>query len=238
MNSEFVKKMQVSCTNCSLEDICIPRGLSQSEVDSVSQVIKRKKTLQRGEFLYRDGDKFRGLLAIKSGTAKLIADDRQGNEHILNILLPGELLGFDGLYSDRHNCSAIALETMSFCELPANNLEELGQKVPSLMRELFRHTGSKINNDRNMIIINNRPAEERLAAFLISLSDRYSKRGFSSSEFTLPLTRQEIGNHLGLAIETISRMLKQFQNSGLITVNKKQIKIKDIGSLRNIFSPS
>ena len=238
MNTEFVKKIQVSCANCSLEDICIPRGLSHSEVDRVSQVIKRKKTLQRGEFLYRDGDLFRGLLAIKSGTAKLIADDHQGNEHILNILLPGELLGFDGLYSDQHNCSAVALETLSFCELPAKNLEKLCLQVPSLMRELFRHTGSKINNDRNMIIINTRPAEERLAAFLISLSDRFSKRGFSSSEFTLTLTRQEIGNHLGLAIETISRLLKQFKNSGLITVNKKQIKIKNIGSLRNIYSPS
>lgn len=238
MNSEFVKKMQVSCSNCSLEDICIPRGLNHSEVESVSQVIKRKKTLQRGEFIYRDGDLFKGLLAIKSGTAKLIADDQDGNEHVLNILLPGELLGFDGLYNDQHNCSAVALETLSYCELPADNLEELCQQVPSLMRELFRHTGSKINNDRNMIVINNRPAEERLAAFLISLSDRFSKRGFSSSDFTLPLTRQEIGNHLGLALETISRLLKQFQNSGLINVNNKQIKIRDINNLRNLFSQS
>jgi CRP/FNR family transcriptional regulator len=238
VNSKLVKKMQVSCINCSLDSICIPRGLSASEVDSISQVINRKKTLQRGEFLYRDGDKFRGLLAIKSGTAKLIADDHHGNEHILNILLPGELLGFDGLHNDQHNCSAVALETLSFCELPANNLEELCQQVPSLMRELFRHTGSKINDDRNMIVINKRPAEERLAAFLVSLSDRFRKRGFSSSEFTLPLTRQEIGNHLGLALETISRLLKKFQNSGLINVKNKHIKIKDIDSLRNLYGQS
>ena len=87
MNSEFIKKMQVTCTNCSLDEICIPRGLDHSEIDTVSQVIKRKKTLQRGDFIYRDGDPFKGLLAIKSGTAKLVADDLDGNEHILNILL-------------------------------------------------------------------------------------------------------------------------------------------------------
>ncbi|MGR9099024.1 MAG: helix-turn-helix domain-containing protein [Gammaproteobacteria bacterium] len=236
MKNKLYKDIQVSCKNCSLDSICLPRGLTQSEIDSISEVVKRKRTLQRGEYIYREGDRFRGVLAVKSGTAKLVADDFHGNEHILNILLPGELLGFDGLYNNRHNCSAIALETMSFCELPADKLESLCQNVPGLMRELFRHTGEKINDDRDQIVLNSRPAEERLASFLISLSDRLKKRGFSSTEFTLTLTRQEIGNHLSLALETISRLLKQFQNAGLITVDNRRIRIIDLAGLRKLFT--
>ena len=178
------------------------------------------------------------MLAIKSGTAKLVTDDHDGNEHILSILLPGELLGFDGLSNDRYQYSAIALETLSFCELPSKSMDTLFQKVPTLTRELFRHSSEKMNEDKELIVINKRPAEERLAYFLISLSDRLERRGFSAFEFTLSLTRQEIGNHLGLALETVSRLLKRFQQDDLISVKSKHIKINDIPRLRAIFTSS
>ena len=225
----------VNCNNCSLDNICFPRGLSQEEIAHISRVIKPKKTLQKGEYIFREESKFRGVLAIKSGTAKLVTDDHQGNEHILNILLPGELLGFDGLHNDRYRCSAIALDTLSFCELPAQSMNTLFVNVPSLTKELFRHSSEKMNENKDFIILNKRPAEERLAFFLISLSDRYKKRGFSASEFTLSLTRQEIGNHLGLALETVSRLFKKFHQEDLIQVKSKQIKINDIPKLRAIF---
>lgn len=233
-----LKQNKVSCNNCSLDNICFPRGLSIDEIKHISQVIKPKKTLQRKEFIFREGDTFRGVLAIKSGTAKLITDDHHGNEHILNILLPGELLGFDGLSNDKYQCSAIALETLSFCELPAQSMDDLFKNVPTLTRELFRHSGEKIKEDKELIVLNKRPAEERLAYFLISLSDRLKKRGFSATEFTLSLTRQEIGNHLGLALETVSRLLKRFQQDNLINVKTKHITIKDIDRLRAIFTDS
>lgn len=225
---------QVSCANCSLDNICLPRGLSQTEIANISQVIRARKTLQRGDFIYREGDNFRGILAIKSGSAKLVANDNHGNEHILNILLPGELLGFDGLSGAKHGCAAIALETMSFCILPADSMEELFQNVPSLTRELFRHTGEKMIEDKNQLVLSKRPAEERLAYFLISLSERLKRRGFSSSEFKLSLTRQEVGNHLGLALETVSRMLKKFQDDDLISVQNRFIAIKNPTALRKL----
>jgi len=229
-----VSHNQVSCNNCSLDNICLPRGLSQAEIDNISKVIKAKKTLQRGDFIYREGDNFKGILAVKSGSAKLVANDSHGNEHILNILLPGELLGFDGLSNDKHGCAAIALETMTFCILPADSMEQLFQKLPGLTRELFRHSGEKMLEDKNQLVLSKRPAEERLAYFLISLSERLKRRGFSSSEFKLSLTRQEIGNHLGLALETVSRLLKKFQQDGLITVRNRFITIKDINSLKTL----
>ena len=225
---------QVSCTNCSLDNICLPRGLSQAEIDNISKVIKARKTLQRGDFIYREGDNFRGILAIKSGSAKLVANDNHGNEHILNILLPGELLGFDGLSSEKHGCAAIALETMTFCILPADSMDHLFQKLPSLTRELFRHTGEKMLEDKNQLVLSKRPAEERLAYFLISLSDRLKRRGFSASEFKLSLTRQEIGNHLGLALETVSRLLKKFQDEDLIIVKNRFISIKNQVALKQM----
>lgn len=228
---------QVSCSNCSLDRICLPRGLSQTEIDNISKVVKARKTLQRGDFIYREGDNFKGILAIKSGSAKLVANDNHGNEHILNILLPGELLGFDGLANEKHGCAAIALETMTFCILPADSMDALFQNVPSLTRELFRHSGGKMLEDKNQLVLSKRPAEERMAYFLISLSERLKRRGFSSSEFKLSLTRQEIGNHLGLALETVSRLLKKFQDDDLIIVRNRFIQIKNLNSLKKLLQP-
>jgi len=232
-----VSTNQVICGNCSLDNICLPRGLTQAEIDNISKVVKAKKTLQRGDFIYREGDNFKGILAVKSGSAKLIANDSHGNEHILNILLPGELLGFDGLSTQRHGCAAVALETMTFCVLPADSLDQLFQKLPSLTRELFRHSGEKMEEDKNLLVLSKRPAEERLAYFLLSLSERLKRRGFSSSEFKLSLTRQEIGNHLGLALETVSRLLKKFQDEGLIVVQNRFIQITDQALLKNLLQP-
>ncbi|MEY4210415.1 MAG: hypothetical protein RLZ92_795, partial [Pseudomonadota bacterium] len=200
----------------------------------ISQIIKAKKTLQRGEFIYHEGDNFRGILAIKSGSAKLVGADQHGNEHILNILLPGELLGFDGLSNDKHSCAAIALETTSFCLLPAESMDNLFQNIPSLTRELFRHSGEKMLEDKNQLILSKRPAEERLAYFLISLSERLKRRGFSASEFKLSLSRQEIGNHLGLALETVSRLLKKFQEDEMIMVQNRFITITDLSALKKL----
>ena len=228
------KLNQVSCNDCGLDNICLPRGLSHEEIESISQIVKAKKTLQRGEFIYHEGDNFRGILAIKSGSAKLVGADQHGNEHILNILLPGELLGFDGLSTDKHSCAAIALETTSFCLLPADSMDNLFQNIPSLTRELFRHSGEKMLEDKNQLILSKRPAEERLAYFLISLSERLKRRGFSASEFKLSLSRQEIGNHLGLALETVSRLLKKFQEDEMIMVQNRFITITDLSALKKL----
>ncbi len=230
------KDFQISCENCNLDTICLPRGLSEQEVKNLSDVIKNNSVLQQGEYIYRQGDNFKGIVAIKSGTAKLVSNDNHGNEHILNLLLPGELAGFDGLNQSKHSCSAIALEVMNYCELPAEKFDHLCQRVPGIARELFRHSGESINESQNQVITSKQSAEVKLALFLTNLSDRLKKRGFSSLSFNIPLTRQEMGNHLGLTLETVSRMLKHLQNEGLITVQRKHIEINDLKSLQTICS--
>jgi CRP/FNR family transcriptional regulator len=233
---DIQNKLQVTCQNCSLTSLCIPRGLAREDIEHIGRIVSRKKTLQRGEHLYRKGDLFRGIIAIKAGTAKTVTYDGHGNEYITSLLLPGELLGFDALASERHKCSAIALETLSYCELPSDQLDEVCQKVPNLLRELFRHAGARLDEETEQAIVNKQPAEERVAAFLLNLSDRLKNRGFSPVNLKLSLTRQEIGNYLGLALETVSRTLRAFQDAGLIVVHHKQVRINDLEGLRSICS--
>ena len=232
--SDIKAKLQVTCQNCSLTNLCIPRGLSPEDIERISRIVRRRKTLQRGEHLYHKGDQFRGIIAIKAGTAKTVTYDGRGNDYITGVLLPGELLGFDALASDRHKCSAVALETLSYCELPADQLDELCAKVPNLLRELFRHASARLDEETEQAIVNKQPAEERVAAFLLDLSERLEKRGFSPLDFRLTLTRQEIGNYLGLALETISRTLRAFQDAGIIEVQHKRVSIKNLKTLRSL----
>ncbi|MDD5036805.1 MAG: helix-turn-helix domain-containing protein [Methylococcaceae bacterium] len=230
---EIKTKLQVTCRNCSLSDLCIPRGLSQEDINRIAHIVGRRKTLHKGDYLYRKGDKFRGIMAIKAGTAKLLTSDLHGNEFLTGYLLPGELLGFDALADDQHSFSAVALETLNYCELPADQLDNLCREVPNLLRELFRHVGETLASETDVNVLTRRPADERVAGFLLNLSDRLSRRGFSAIDFKLSLTRQEIGNYLGLALETVSRSLKNFEDSGLITVHNKLIHIADMERLRS-----
>lgn len=236
MGSMFHDKISVDCKNCSIGGLCFPRGLALSEVDHVNKIIHRKRTLHRGDYIYRADDRFKSILALKAGTVKVISQDERGNEHILGLLLPGEMLGFDGFANGKHEYSAVALETTSICEVPSDRLEELCKEIPNLQRQLFQHMGCKLNEERCRSVMNKRPAEERLAYFLVDLSDRYSKRGFSASEYNLSLTRQEIGNYTGLALETVSRLFSRFQDEGLIEVSRRHITIKSPDRLREIFT--
>lgn len=235
---EVKAKLQVTCQNCSLIDLCIPRGLSQKDVERIGNIVGRKKSLAKGDYLYRQGDKFRGILAIKSGTSKLTITDLAGNEFLTGYLLPGELLGFDGLASDLHSYSAVALETLEYCEMPADDLDVLCREVPNLLRELFRHAGKTLTSETDRFMLTQRSAEERVVSFIIDISDRLSQRGFSGTEIKLSLTRLEIGNFLGLALETVSRVLKNLEEAGLITVQAKNIRILNKDKLREMRIPT
>lgn len=230
------KKFQVSCKNCNLDAICLPRGLSKGEIDALAIEVKNNIVLQKGHHLFRQGDPFNGIVAIKSGMAKLVTLDTHGNEHILNVLLPGELIGFDGLHSNQYSCSAIALEVVSYCQLQLNQFESFCSHNPRIAGELFKHSSAAINDSHSAIISSKNSAEKKLALFLLNLSGRLKARGFSSLEFHIPLTRQEIGNHLGLTLETVSRMFKQFQNDGLIYVQRKLVKINDLDGLKTLYA--
>lgn len=224
-------RMQVNCSNCNLHHICIPGQLSPDEIEYLTDIVRRDRTLQKGEALYHAGERFSGLFALKSGTAKLVHVDHSGNETLVALLLPGELLGFDGLASGRYLCSLIALEPSSYCELPSQQIEHISQRIPSLHPVLLQRTGEQFNHIIERISLSQRSADERLATFLLNLSSRYRERGFPGERFHLSLTRREIGNHLGLALETVSRQLARFEAAGMIEVRGKNILLIDPDSL-------
>ncbi len=227
--------IKVACANCSLASLCLPYGLDMHDVERLESIVKRNKPIQRGQILFSPGDRFRSLYVIKTGSVKTFTQTPAGDEHVIGFHLPGELLGLDAIQDDQHGCFAKALETTAVCELPFEKLEHLAATIPSLQHQLLRLLSKEVSSEANMIsLLNNSTAEERLASFLLSLSERFRRRGFSPTDFFLAMSRQDIGSYLGLALETISRLFTRFQEQGVLEVDRKHVKIKDLEHLRQM----
>lgn len=232
-----IEKLKVACRNCGLAGLCLPLGLESGDVERLDAIIERNKPLHRGHHLFQMGDTFRNLYVVKTGTIKTYTQCPNGSEQVVGFHLPGEVIGLDGIELNRHGCSAKALETSAICELPFERLEELTAELPSLQHQIFRLMSKEITKDTSLLILlGNSTAEERLAAFLLSLSSRFHSRGFSGTEFHLSMSRQEIGSYLGLALETVSRLFTHFQESKILEVNRKYVVILDPDRLAGILA--
>ncbi|HFD78966.1 MAG TPA: fumarate/nitrate reduction transcriptional regulator Fnr [Gammaproteobacteria bacterium] len=223
-----LKDIKVACQQCSLNEICLPVGVDQQELDRLDAIIDRKRPLTRGEHLFRVGDPFQSLYAVRSGSLKTYTMSEDGQEQVMGFHLPGEIVGLDAIAGGRHPLAARSLETTSVCEIPFVDLETLSAQIPGLQHELLRVMSQEIRDDeQNMVILGQKSAEERLAAFLVGLSNRFRRRGFSATQFNLSMSRSDIGNYLGLALETVSRLFTRFQNDGLLRVDRKHIELLD-----------
>jgi len=228
-----IANIKIACQNCSLASLCLPLGMNPADVEKLEAIVKRTRPLRRGDHLFETDAPFRSLFAVKTGSIKTYALGADGSEQVLGFHLPGELIGLDAIQSEQHRCSARVLETSTVCELPFHRLEELASHIPSLQHQLFRLLSKEISQDSDMAALLGRStAEERLASFLLSLSERYHRRGFSAKEFILSMSRQEIGSYLGLALETVSRLFTRFQDDGILQVDRKHIAIKDMERLK------
>ncbi|CAH0533495.1 Fumarate and nitrate reduction regulatory protein [Vibrio stylophorae] len=225
----------IQCHDCSISQLCIPFTLSETELNQLDQIIERKKPIQKGEGLFKAGSELKSLYAIRSGTIKSYTITEQGDEQITAFHLAGDLVGFDAINQMRHPSFAQALETSMVCEIPYETLDDLSGKMPKLRQQIMRLMSSEIKSDQDMILLlSKKNAEERLAAFLYNLSLRFSQRGFSPREFRLTMTRGDIGNYLGLTVETISRLLGRFQKSEILKVKGKYITILDSQELAQL----
>ncbi len=221
-----LENIKIACRNCSLVALCLPMELEADDIEKLDAIVKRSRPLHRGDHLFRDDDKFLSIYVVKTGSVKTYAPSEDGGEQVLGFHLPGELIGLDAIEDGSHQCSAKVLETTAICEIPFYHLEELSSNIPSLQHQMYRLLSREIGQDENMLmLLGKRNAEERLAAFLLGLSDRFKRRGFSSSDFYLSMSRHEIGNYLGLAVETISRLFTRFQGDGLLNVKRKHIQL-------------
>ena len=221
-----------ACSSCCLKGVCLPCDLGRPELDRFDEIATAKRRVPRGASLYHNGDRFDSLYAVRSGAFKTVGVSRHGDEKITGFHLPGELLGLDAISNHRYGYSAVALEDSEVCVLPFAPLERMAMSMPALQHQLLRLISGDISRDHGlMLLLGSMTAEQRLAAFLMSLSRRHQRLGFSATRFVLRMTREEIGNYLGLTLETVSRLLSRFQREGLVAVQQRDIEIRSTDRL-------
>lgn len=225
-------RSQVACSRCALGELCLPRGLSPDETERFEQIVHRSRPIQPGEHLFRAGDEFRSVASVRTGCFKSYVIDHEGQEQVLGFHLPGEIIGLDAIHSCKHVANVVALDTSAVCGLTFDTVSGMARHMPELQNELFRVMSQRISELET--IAGDLSADERIAMFLLSLSERFSRRGYSDKEFILAMSRRDIASYLRLATETVSRVLARFQKAGVVKVDRKQVQILDIDELKVI----
>ena len=211
-----------------MHQLCLPMGLDEGDLNRLDQIIGKRSRILQGDRLYQMGEPFCNLYAIRFGHFKTYQVNAAGSQQITGFQMAGELLGMDAISGDRHQCDAVALEDSEVCEIPFARLEDLFGQVPTLLRHFHRIMSQEITREQNvMLLLGNMRAEQRFAVFLVNLSARYAARGYSPASFALRMSREDIGNYLGLTIESISRLLSRFKKQGWLKVDKREVTLLD-----------
>jgi CRP/FNR family transcriptional regulator len=235
LESGVMRKFEVTCSSCNLRELCLPKGLADEDLARVEKIVYARRRVRRGEALFNAGDEFHSVYAVRSGFFKTTILNEDGREQVTGFNMPGELIGMDGIGTGSYHGNAVALEDCEVCVLPFSLIEELGREIPTLQRHLHCVLSREIVRDHGvMMLLGSMRAEERLAVFLLNLSKRFLRRGYSQSDFHLRMTREEIGSYLGLKLETVSRLFSKFQEDGLIGVQQKYVRIRDIDGLEKV----
>ncbi|TDP74432.1 fumarate/nitrate reduction transcriptional regulator Fnr [Roseateles toxinivorans] len=230
---------KVACSSCNLRELCLPVGLNKTDLDQLDTLVETRRSVARGETLFRTGDSFQSLYAVRTGFFKTCVSSEDGRDQVTGFQMAGELLGLDGISTERHACDAVALEDSQVCVIPYEQLESLSREFGDLQRQFHKIMSREIVRDHGvMLLLGSMRAEERLAAFLLNLTQRLQARGFSASSLVLRMTREEIGSYLGLKLETVSRAFSKFQEQGLLEVKQRQIRILDQAGLQALVNSS
>ena len=229
--------IKVACSSCSLRELCLPIGLSETELAHIDQLVGARRQLKRGELLFRAGAKFESLFAVRTGYFNTRVTATDGRDQVTGFQMAGELLGLDGIGNDTHTCDAVALEDSQVCQIPYARLEEISREVTPLQHHFHKIMTREIVRDHGvMLLLGSMRAEARLAAFLLNLTQRLQARGFSATSLVLRMTREEIGSYLGLKLETVSRSFSRFQEDGLLEVKQRDIRVLDADGLRRLLN--
>ena len=228
-----VLRLKSACSNCSLRELCLPLGLTSDELQQLDNLVDERRRIKRGTRLYTAAGSFEALYAVRLGSFKTTVLMEDGREQVTGFHMMGDMMGLDGISSDVHNCTAVALEDSEACVMPFERIEDYARTLRSLQHHVHQLMSREVVREQHaMVLLGTMRAEEKLASFLLDLSRRYSERGYSSSEFVLRMTREEIGSFLGLKLETVSRLISRFQEAGLIVAQQKYIRILDETGLR------
>lgn len=231
---------ETHCADCALNPVCLPPAVDEADLEELDNIIERNRPIPRGGLLFHEGARFDAVYAVRSGAIKTCTTTSTGEEQVTGFYLPGEIVGLDsiGNESGNYGSTAIALETTAVCSIPFASLELLSRRLPGLQHHMFRLMSAEIRGDRQVMqLVGKRPAEERIATLLLSLSARYKRRRLSENRLHLPMSRSDIGNHLGLALETVSRVFTRFQNLGVLAVDGRNVEILDRVRLWELADP-
>ena len=232
MNPSSIK---VACSNCNLRELCMPVGLSDSDMQRIDDIVATRRKIKRGTPLFRNGERFTSLYAIRTGFFKTCVATEDGRDQVTGFQMAGEIIGLDGIVNDHHTCDAVALEDAEVCVMPFERIEDLSREVTSLQHHVHKIMSREIVREHGvMLLLGSMRAEERLAAFLLNLVQRLHARGFSQSELVLRMTRDEIGSYLGLKLETVSRTFSKFVEEGLVEVKQRYVRILNADGLKLI----
>jgi len=223
----------VACQDCSLYRLCLPLGLHNKDLNKLDQIIKRSQSYKRGQSLFSAEKAFKSLYVVRSGSFKTTVSASNGREQVTGFYFPGEFIGLDAIHHESYQSTAKALESSSVCELPYDSLQEIGKEMPQLQIQLLTRLSKELAGDKSlMLLLGKKTSKEKLATYLLSLSKRFHDRGFSATDFQLSMSRGDIANHLGLAVETVSRIFTSFQDDGLISIAGKEISLQDMDKLK------
>ena len=227
--------IKVACSNCNLRELCMPVGLSDEQMNRIDQVVEVRRKLKRGATLFRNGEPFTSLYAIRTGFFKTCIATEDGRDQVTGFQMAGEIIGLDGIVNDQHTCDAVALEDAEVCVMPFDRIEELSREVTALQTHVHKIMSREIVREHGvMLLLGSMRAEERLAAFLLNLVQRLHARGFSQTELVLRMTREEIGSYLGLKLETVSRTFSKFVEEKIVEVKQRHVRILDPDALKRI----
>ena len=232
MRSPILNIQPSNCHNCRMSALCLPLALDSSSLDRLDKVIERGRPIHKNKYIFHGGDPFRAVYAIRSGAVKSFCISDDGSEQVTGFYLPGEIFGWDGIDNNTHSNTATTLETTALCEIPFARFEEISRTMPILQKHFMRLMAKELTSDQELIgLLAKSSAEERVASLLLSLSSWLKRQHLSATQFRLPMSRADIGNYLGLTVETVSRVFSRFQSFDLILCDKKEIEIINLNGL-------
>lgn len=227
-----IQELRRSCAQCSLRALCLPGGVERGDLERLDNIVRKPAPVDPDGRLFHAGDRFGSVYVVRSGSLKTVLPVETGNWQVMGFHVPGDVVGLDAISEDRHQCEAIALERTSVCAIPFEQLEGVAAQLPSLQRQLHRIISREIGRDQEHLeALGRRTARERVALFLHGLSRRLERAGFPGSELRLSMSREDIADYLGLALETVSRVMGRLADEGLIKVDRRRVRIRDRDAL-------
>lgn len=223
------------CSTCAFSQACLSQGFDKSALHELHVLVEHIGPFHEGDVIFREGDEFKAIAAVRSGTVKTAVIDTNGDEQVLGFFLPGEVIGLNAIHQNRYPCNAVALDTVMLCRFSFPKMALLASKMPGLQAQLFRLLSQDIG--KAALLAGDYSAEQRIAAFLISLSRRYAARGYSATQLQLAMSRTDIANYLRLAPETVSRVLRRMQDIGMIIVNRREFVLSQYSQLEQLAKP-